>query len=194
MGHIEGAFAPPTGQPIAARRRPMATAPRAGQHPPAARRRQPDCPACAAGRWRFCSLTYSRHPARPPDRAAVGARRGDLQRLHAIRHEAPDRHRRRRAGEAAGNQVWWRLRPAVRAGRGRQPVLARRRLCRRTAPSSPSPATSAATCSAICPAMRRPISPNGCPAPGQPHQLDRQRRLHAGEHRRMERAAADASR
>ncbi len=62
----------------------------------------------------------------------------------------------------------------------------------RTAPSSRSPATSGAICSAICPVTRRAYFAERLPGgAGQPGQLLRQRRLHRDEHRRLERDAAD---
>ena len=139
--------------------------PHCRRHPPHACRRHPPRDRQLPGPARPAvglSVRLRAPPSRrPPDRAAVGAGRGDMQRVDAVRHEVPDRHRRHSGG----------MRRATRCGSRSHFCAAwwRRTICpgasaatRRIAPSSPSPATSGATCSAIWPATRRPISPNAC--------------------------------
>ena len=82
--------------------------------------------ACAATRWRSCGLRVSPSMGTRDGVPGDTGRRG-LRRLHAVRPEAPDRHRLRRAGRPAG--FGW-LRAAVRAGGDGQSAVAHRRLHR----------------------------------------------------------------
>ena len=103
--------------------------------------------ALRAHRSASCPLRLT-PSGRARDRTAVGARRGDLCSLVAVRPEAPDRHRLR-AARRGGGHIWGGFRRCC-AGWSRPTTCPGASAAMpRTAPSSRSPATSGATCSAI---------------------------------------------